>query len=190
MSENRTDGCHSRPGFICACHYLRVCPGPEPLGWILHAGHALFGNTKIKSECLCPYTKLGVHSVTCQLFGTEEKAKVVADGSAQFSAEGFKHDNGKVRFDLVDPDALTGMAKVLTHPIQSGKYPDRNWEKGMSYGRLFASVMRHLWAWWRGEDNDPESGLSHLDHAACCIHFLSAYTKHEGQGTDDRPVRK
>jgi len=52
---------------------------------------------------------------------------------------------------------------------------DRNWEKGIDPGRVFAAAQRHLWAYWSGEDTDEESGLSHLDHAACNIAFLQTY---------------
>lgn len=62
---------------------------------------------------------------------------------------------------------------------------ERNWEQGMSWGRVFAALMRHMWAWWRGEDKDPETGESHLWHAGCCIAFLIAYEA-RGVGTDDR----
>lgn len=38
--------------------------------------------------------------------------------------------------------------------------------------RYFAAAMRHLWAWWTGEERDAETGESHLAHAACCVLFL------------------
>jgi hypothetical protein len=98
---------------------------------------------------------------------------------------GTKNDQGKLRYDLLAPDALRGLVDVLTFGAK--KYADRNWEGGIKFGRVFAAAMRHLWAWWRGEEFDPETGLSHLDHAACCIHFLSAYTKRGMGGLDDRP---
>lgn len=105
---------------------------------------------------------------------------------------GLKFDDDKTRWDLVDMDTVGGMADILTFGAK--KYEDRNWEKGMKYGRLFGACMRHLTSWWmskiRGEDGtDPETGKSHLDHAACCIHFLASY---ERRGTytefDDRPT--
>ena len=98
--------------------------------------------------------------------------------------EGVKHDEGKLRFDLLSPAANAGLAAVLTYGAQ--KYEDRNWEKGLNYSRVYAALQRHLNAWWAGEEVDEESGLSHLDHAACCIHFLSHFDKME-TGTDDRP---
>jgi hypothetical protein len=65
------------------------------------------------------------------------------------------------------------------------KYSERNWEKGMAWHRPFGALMRHMWAWWKGENVDPETGYSHLAHAACCIAFLLTYER-RGIGTDDR----
>lgn len=98
--------------------------------------------------------------------------------------EGVKHDDGKLPFELVSPDSLAGLCQVLK--FGAGKYSPRNWEKGMAWGRVFGAAMRHLWAWWSNKGVDPETGLSHLDHAAACIHFLSHYEKNK-VGTDDRP---
>lgn len=100
-------------------------------------------------------------------------------------AQSIKHDAGKPRYDLIAPSLLEEVARVLEFGAR--KYSDRNWEyPGFRYGRPFASAMRHLWAWWGGEDLDPESGLPHLAHAASCIMFLIEYEK-TGAGEDDRP---
>ncbi len=96
---------------------------------------------------------------------------------------GVKFDDGKLRYDLIPAEAVEGLARVLTFGAK--KYAPRNWEKGMSWGRVFGALMRHLWAWWRGEDKDPETGFSHLDHAACCIAFLQTYEVRR-IGADDR----
>jgi hypothetical protein len=97
--------------------------------------------------------------------------------------EGVKADEGKPRYDLLPPELLEATARVLT--FGAAKYSARNWEKGMHWGRPFAALMRHMWAWWRGEGKDPETGMSHLWHAACCIAFLIAFEE-RGIGTDDR----
>lgn len=96
---------------------------------------------------------------------------------------GRKDDNGKPRYDLIAPEMLDEIAKVLA--LGAAKYAPRNWEQGMSWGRVFSAMMRHAWAWWRGEENDPETGLSHLSHLACNAMFLLAYSK-RGAGADDR----
>jgi hypothetical protein len=97
--------------------------------------------------------------------------------------EGKKHDQEKIRMDLVPPEAVEALATVLT--FGADKYGDRNWELGMSWGRVFGALMRHMWAWWKGEGVDPETGMSHLWHALCCIAFLVAYEE-RNIGTDDR----
>ena len=98
---------------------------------------------------------------------------------------GIKFDEGKLRYDLLPPDSLQEIAEILT--IGAAKYGDRNWEQGMSWSRVFAAAMRHLWAWWRGEGIDKEDGKSHLAHAACCVMFLQAYALRQ-RGNDDRAV--
>lgn len=96
---------------------------------------------------------------------------------------GQKHDQDKLRYDLIPPEMLEEVALVLTYGAV--KYSSRNWEKGMLWSRPFGALMRHMWAWWGGEDNDPETGYSHLSHALCCIVFLTAYRR-RGAGIDDR----
>ena len=103
----------------------------------------------------------------------------------QKSEPAWKQDGGKPRMDLLAPEFLTGTAEVLR--FGADKYAERNWEKGMSWGRCFGALMRHMWAWWAGERNDPETGLSHLYHASCCLMFLAAYEARQ-IGTDDRKL--
>lgn len=94
-----------------------------------------------------------------------------------------KHDQEKPRYDLIPPEMMASIAGVLTYGCK--KYGDRNWESGFKYSRLFGALMRHSWAWWRGEDTDPESGLSHLDHALACVAFLVTHERRK-IGEDDR----
>ena len=107
--------------------------------------------------------------------------------------EGRKDDGGKDRIELVPPELIFAVARVLTFGAQ--KYADRNWEKGMSWGRVFGALMRHMWAWWGGKaptsenfvmgNLDGETRFSHLWHAGCCLSFLIAYEERKA-GTDDR----
>lgn len=117
----------------------------------------------------CPYPKL-------------EKDLIKATNKP--TTEGRKDDIGKARHDLIPPELPEAIAAVLT--FGASKYGERNWEKGMSWGRPFAAMMRHLWAWWRGEKADPETGFSHLWHAGACIAFLIAFEQRQ-KGIDDRP---
>jgi hypothetical protein len=98
--------------------------------------------------------------------------------------EGVKHDTDKYPLHLLPFDALLSVACVLHHG--QIKYGARNWEKGMDWSRVQAAALRHLFAWSNGEDIDPESGMSHLAHATCCLLFLLAYELRRA-GHDDRP---
>ena len=107
--------------------------------------------------------------------------------------EGRKDDGGKARMELIPPELLFAVADILT--FGAAKYEDRNWERGMSWGRVFGALMRHMWAWWGGKgpttrsfllgELDAETGRSHLWHAGCCLAFLIAYEE-RGVGADDR----
>jgi len=101
--------------------------------------------------------------------------------------EGQKFDADKARYDLIPPEIEEAIAKVLT--FGAAKYGERNWELGMRWGRPYAALRRHMSAWWGGEDNDPETGMPHTWHAACCIAFIVAFEA-RGVGTDDRPNSK
>ena len=99
--------------------------------------------------------------------------------------EAVKYDQGKLRYDLIPPEALEELVRVYS--FGAAKYDQDQWRLGMSWRRVFAAIMRHTWAWMRGEDRDSESGLPHLAHAAWGCFTLLAYGK-GGLGQDDRPV--
>lgn len=89
----------------------------------------------------------------------------------------------KTRFDLIPFEAVGEIADVMAYGAI--KYGERNWCRGTEWGRYFAALCRHVFAWWRGEDRDPETGYSHLAHAGCCLIFLMEYQRHQW-GVDDR----
>ncbi len=105
-------------------------------------------------------------------------------------SEGTKHDEGKLRMELIPPEALEALARVLTFGAQ--KYDDRNWEKGIQWSRVYGAALRHLNEWViNGETNaDNETGFSHLEHALCCIAFLVTYEKRDMFGLDDLTARR
>lgn len=89
---------------------------------------------------------------------TEEKASV-------------KHDSGKLRFELLDPEFEFEVVEILTHGAE--KYGAMNWQNlPDARPRYYAALRRHENAWARGERIDPESGKPHLAHAACNLMFL------------------
>jgi len=91
------------------------------------------------------------------------------------NTEGLKHDAGKLRLDLIPPEAIRALGEVLTYG--ANKYDDRNWGKGISEDRLYAALQRHLLAWREGKAKDKESGLSSLAHALCNLAMLVAFER-------------
>lgn len=69
-----------------------------------------------------------------------------------------------------------GRAKYAPVTDAHGRRVD-NWRLGYEYSKSYAAAMRHLTAFWSGEDIDPESGESHLMHAAW--HCFAMRTWHE-----------
>lgn len=98
--------------------------------------------------------------------------------------KGLRFNQGKTRHDLVPSFAQEQYAKVLTKGAE--KYAERNWEKGMEWSKVLASMKRHILAFERGEDYDPETGLLHMAHVMCNAGFLTEYYNIYPQG-DDRP---
>ena len=82
-------------------------------------------------------------------------------------ARSLRYNNGKPDFSLLPMSTLTEVVRVLEYG--ASKYERNNWLKPTSWDVSFACLMRHMSAWQDGEDDDPESGRSHLAHAACNI---------------------
>lgn len=87
------------------------------------------------------------------------------------SGLGMKFDSRKPRWSLLPKGTVLQIIEVLE--FGAAKYAENNWrhvENG--HQRYYDALMRHMEAWWLGEKTDPESGLSHLAHAGCCLMFL------------------
>jgi hypothetical protein len=102
---------------------------------------------------------------------------------SKLKAAGIKHDTGKAPMSLLSHEALHQTAMVLEFGRQ--KYAAHNWRNGFEWSRPLSAAMRHLTAFIDGEDKDPESGLSHLAHAMCCVMFVLEFEKTHPE-LDDR----
>lgn len=86
---------------------------------------------------------------------------------------------------LVPPVALIHEAGVMEHGAD--KYGPFNWrEKDVSASVYYAAALRHLLAWYDGEDRDPDSGHPHLAHIRACMAILLD-AEAAGKLKDDRP---
>lgn len=111
----------------------------------------------------------------------EKEAKEIKERTTELAD---RKNEGKLPIHLVPTDAIKGMAEVLKIGIK--KYSERNWERGAYYSVPYSSLMRHLMAFWEGEDRDPESGRLHLEHVLTNAAFLLRYYN-EFPELDDRP---
>ena len=109
-------------------------------------------------------------------YPTQEQIKIIAGTALKF-------DEGKLPLHLLSTEAMNQTAAVLA--FGADKYAEHNWRKGFTWSRPLAAALRHITAFNAGEDKDPESGLSHLAHAACCIMFLLEFEKTHKE-LDDR----
>lgn len=96
---------------------------------------------------------------------------------------GLRDNEGKSRIDLAPADAMMHVGEVLA--MGAKKYSEHNWEKGMQFSKIIASLERHLTKWKMGEDLDDESKLHHIDHVLCNAMFLSRHVHHFPE-KDDR----
>lgn len=100
---------------------------------------------------------------------------------------GDRFNTGKLKWSLVSWRALAPMVQVLMFGAE--KYDDHNWKKGLKFTEVTESLQRHLNAFIEGEDNDPESKLSHVGHILCNAMFLS-YMSIFRKDMDDRYIDK
>jgi len=109
----------------------------------------------------------------------------VGDVTSTERGSGARANGGKTRFDLVPLHLLRSTADVFEYG--AAKYSAWNWAKGMAWSVPYACAMRHLTAWYAGEELDEESGQTHLAHAMCNLLMLEHYRTHYPEG-DDRPM--
>ena len=185
---------HWHGGCFVECHDCRRKTGSPELCsscLVIRDHKAEFEQHDFK-DCHCPVCNMtrrqhASAQLTAVAVEAMNKPILLVNSTGPYEGKGtiaVKYDNDKARFDLIPPNALTELAQVYT--MGAKKYADRNWEKGMMYGRLFGAALRHLFAFWCGEDKDKESGLHHLAHAAFSCLAIVEYS-YTGKGTDDRP---
>lgn len=110
----------------------------------------------------------------------------VHDGGCSIFQEAKHFDDNKLPLQhILAMPIIEEMAKVAQYGEK--KYGDYyNYRKGMPWMKLLGSCTRHLRAFIRGENNDPESGLPHLAHLAYDTAMLWEYLELHPK-LDNRP---
>lgn len=107
------------------------------------------------------------------------------------SDTGGQKETKEQRFDLVPARPLWELATLYGRG--AAKYDERNWELGFPWSMAYASMMRHAWLFWQGENYDKEMQVPHTTcvafHAFALTEFLLDEGGYVGSRSkfDDRP---
>lgn len=92
----------------------------------------------------------------------------------------------KARLGLVPPALRILAAPAMA--LGAAKYGPFNWrEKEVRLSVYLEAIQRHLAAYEDRQDNDEESGATHLSHVAACLAII-ADASAVGKLIDDRPI--
>lgn len=91
-----------------------------------------------------------------RIFGVPDKSEVRTT-SATGGQKGVKLE----RFDLIPIGPLTHLARHYGRGAL--KYDNHQWRQGYEFSKSYAALLRHLTAWWNGEEFD----VCPLDQAGC-----------------------
>ena len=129
----------------------------------------------------------GAQTKTDRIMSREPRVQYITPDTIVYPPDptpiALKYDQGKPEMALIPPEAMYEIARVFT--FGADKYTANNWRNGFNWIRVGSAVLRHIYSWIGGEDNDPESGCSHLAHAVCGLMFLLTFQA-KNIGEDDR----
>lgn len=84
--------------------------------------------------------------------------------------QGKKFDSGKPDLSLIP--LIAQEQEAYAFMLGEKKYGRYNYCAGLDSHRLIAAALRHISQWQNGEEQDSESGYSHLGHARACLAML------------------
>lgn len=91
------------------------------------------------------------------------------------------------QYSLIPKGPLAEVARLYGRGAE--KYARNNWAQGYDWHLSFDALMRHAWAFWGGEDVDPETRCHHLSsvvfHAFSLMEFGDTHPE-----KDDRPTQE
>jgi len=93
----------------------------------------------------------------------------------------------KVPFSTISAPVIAELGLAMLEGAR--KYGRHNYRiSGVRASVYYDAFLRHLIAWWEGEDIDPDSGLHHLTKAMACLAVIRDSII-RGNWVDDRPPK-
>jgi hypothetical protein len=117
------------------------------------------------------------------MMGKQTQAKKESKEINPKDAVGIK----KVPMSVVPAPVLAEIGLAMMEGAR--KYGRHNYRvAGVRASVYYDAAMRHLMAWYEGEDVDPDSGLSHVSKALACLTVIRD-SMLIGNWKDDRPPK-
>ena len=93
----------------------------------------------------------------------------------------------KPSFHAIPPSALIHLGAGMKNG--KDKYGLMNWRDRQVTASIYLDAqLRHIFAWWDGEDIARDSGVHHLGHVMACNAILLDAME-TGKLLDDRPIK-
>lgn len=111
-------------------------------------------------------------------FGLKSESELTGESGGEIrttSSTGGQKGVKPQRYDLIPVHPLNLLAELYGKGAE--KYEAHNYRRGYEYSKSYAAAMRHMTAFWNGEDIDPEMGVPHVICAAFHMFALAEFLK-------------
>lgn len=101
--------------------------------------------------------------MTSEEFNDQRPGDARSGGHPEAASGAKREKLNALPYDLIPYQEITdAFARVAE--FGAVKYAPWNWSKGLARVQLLGSLLRHTFAYLRGEERDKDSGLLHTDH--------------------------
>lgn len=139
------------------------------------------------NKCFGPTTITEPYCTDCKIDAVQDQTKVIIKDIPGWKETNPKDAVGirKASMSCIPAPFLMALGGAMAEG--AFKYGRHNYRaSGVRVSVYYDAFMRHMTAYWEGEDIDPDSGVPHMIKAAACIAVLYDSWRW-GNLVDDRP---